>query len=85
MLVRNFMKLQKDVEYTITKGNDQKKFDLVKKNGIWALHFRRRLKHPGTFDLIIHGRPIEAERAEDLDNEVYEKPLTLRVRLVVEE
>lgn len=70
--------------YTIVKGNENKKFELVKKHGVWALHFKRRVKQAGAFDIVIHGRP-ENSTSLSQDNEVYEKPLTLRVRIVVEE
>lgn len=68
--------------YTIVKGNENNKFELVKKHGVWALHFRKRLKQPGAFDLVIHGRPEDGSSSE---NKIYEKPLTLRVRIVVTE
>lgn len=69
------------MEYTIVKGNERNKFELINKHGVWALHFKRRLKQPGIFDLIIHGNSInKMER-----NEVYEKPLTLKVKLIVVE
>lgn len=70
------------MHYVIVKGNENNKFELTKKHGIWALHFKRRLKEPGAFDLTIHGRPVNATAME---NDLYEKPLTLRVRIVVEE
>ncbi|XP_018574078.1 fibrillin-2-like [Anoplophora glabripennis] len=72
----------REMLYTIVRGNENNKFELVKKHGVWALHFRRRLKEPGAFDLVIHGRPEDASSAE---NGIYEKPLTLRVRIVVTE
>lgn len=72
------------MEYTIAQGNETNKFELIKKNGVWALHFRRRLKQQGAFDIIIHGRPTNTSSAK-IQNETYEKPLTLRVRLVVTE
>lgn len=74
--------LQSEMEYTIARGNETNKFELVKKHGVWALHFKRRLKHHGAFDIVIHGRAINTA---DGQNETYEKPLTLRVRLVVTE
>lgn len=72
--------MQRDVEYTITKGNENKKFQLIKKYGVWALHFKRRLKRSGTFDLTIHGKPADLE---DKVSDLYEKPLTLRIKLNV--
>lgn len=71
------------MEYTIARGNDNKKFELVKKHGIWALHFRRRLKKEGAFDIVIHGRSTNG--TSKTTNETWQKPLTLRVRLVVTE
>ncbi|KAJ8963502.1 hypothetical protein NQ314_005581 [Rhamnusium bicolor] len=73
---------KREMFYTIVRGNEQKKFELVKKHGVWALHFKRRLKQVGAFDLIIHGRPDDGPSSE---NEIYEKPLTLRVRIIVTE
>lgn len=69
---------QNDFEYIISKGNDGGHFEMVKKHGIWALHFRRRLKHPGTFDLEIDSHPVGYAR-----NDIWEKPLSLRVRIIV--
>lgn len=69
--------------YTIVKGNEQKKFELVNKHGVWALHFRRRLKKPGHFELILHGTPAAQPQNESATQ--YEKPLTLKVRLEVTE
>lgn len=66
----------------IVKGNENNKFELKKSHGVWALHFRRRLKHPEVFDLMIHGRPIDTSSD---DEEKYEKPLTLSVRITVVE
>lgn len=71
--------------YTIVKGNELRKFELVKKHDIWALHFRRRLKEAGAFDLVIHGRPEINLNKHNFENDIYEKPLTLRVRIVVTE
>ncbi|KAB0800679.1 hypothetical protein PPYR_06418 [Photinus pyralis] len=72
--------VKSDVEYSIAKGNDRNKFQLVKKYGVWALHFKRRLKHTGNFDLTIHGKPTSTEEYE---NSIFEKPLTLRLKLNV--
>lgn len=70
--------------YTIVKGNENKKFELVKKHGVWALHFKRRLKTADTFNLIIHGimQNITSTAGE---NDIYDKPLTLKLRIIVEE
>lgn len=71
-----------EVEYKIARGNKNNQFEIVKEHGIWALHFRSRLKKPGQFRLVIHGRPKNGIAAE---NEVWERPLTFRVHLVVTE
>lgn len=71
------------MEYTIVRGNENNKFDLIKKHGIWALHFKRRLKKEGTFDIIINGHPTNTTNLTD--NDIWDKPLTLRVRLIVTE
>ncbi|KAG8223124.1 hypothetical protein J437_LFUL000545 [Ladona fulva] len=79
-----------DFHYVITHGNEKGLFEMVKKHGVWALHFRQRLKHPGTFDLEIEGRmKHHGEKNSDVvssweeKNSVWEKPLELRIRLVV--
>lgn len=68
------------MEYSIARGNENNKFQLINKYGVWALHFKRRLKHTGAFDLTIHGKPTDIQ---DYENSVYEKPLTLGIRLNV--
>lgn len=70
------------MEYLIVKGNEKNKFELINKHGVWALHFKRRLKQPGIFELIIHGSSSIKPYNE---NEVYERPLTLKVKLIVVE
>lgn len=72
-------KLQKNFEYKISKGNEHNQFEMVKKHGVWALHFRKRLKEAGAFDLEIDGRPIDSKS----ENEVWQRPLQLRVHLQV--
>lgn len=67
---------QSNFDYRIVKGNEQNQFEMVKKHGVWALHFRRRLKQPGGFELEIDGHPVEK-----LENDTWEKPLTLRVHI----
>jgi len=51
---------------------------MVKKQGVWALHFKQRLKQPGTFDILIDSHPTNS-----ISNDSWEKPLSLRLRLVV--
>lgn len=68
--------------YKIVSGNDDKRLELVKQNGVWALHFRRRLKSPEVFDLVIHGTSIKNSQSE-MENSTYEKSLILRIKLVV--
>ncbi|XP_043673250.1 fibrillin-2-like isoform X2 [Vespula pensylvanica] len=71
-----------DMEYTIVRGNKHENFEIAKDHGIWALHFRSRLKKPGQFRIVIHGRPRNGITAE---NEIWEKPLTFRIHLIVTE
>lgn len=71
-----------DMEYTIVRGNKHEHFEIAKDHGIWALHFRSRLKKPGEFRVVIHGRPRNGITAE---NEIWEKPLTFRIHLIVTE
>lgn len=70
-----------DVDYTIARGNNGGHFEIVKEHGVSALHFRHRLKKPGEFHLVIHGRLKNAiaTRTE------WEKPLTFTIRLIVTE
>lgn len=70
------------MEYTIVKGNNEKHFEVVNDHGVSALHFHSRLKEPGQFRLVIHGRPKNGISEE---NEVWERPLTFRVHLIVTE
>lgn len=69
---------QNDFEYRITKGNESGQFEMVHKHGIWALHFRRRLKQPGSFPLEIIGQRMTTGSP----NEVWEAPLTLHVTII---
>lgn len=71
--------------YVIVKGNEENKLELIKQHAVWALHFRRRLKHPSVFDVVIHGKPADAYNKTNIENEVYEKPLTLRIKIIVTE
>lgn len=66
--------------YKIVSGNEDKKLELLKQNGVWALHFRRRLKSPDVFEIVIHGKSSDDLQYE---NNTYEKPLVLRIKLVV--
>lgn len=68
-----------DIVYRITKGNELKKFGLVKRHGVWSLHFRKRLKNPETFLLEIEGRIPRLQAT----NGTYEKPLKLFINLEV--
>ncbi|KAF7284743.1 hypothetical protein GWI33_021612 [Rhynchophorus ferrugineus] len=76
--------VKKPMVYEIVKGNEHNKFQLVNKHGIWALHFKRRLKKPEEFSLLIHGKP-EDEENDTAEDSSYEKPLTLTVNIVVTE
>lgn len=73
---------EEEMEYTIVKGNKTEQFEIAEDHGIWALHFRSRLKKPGQFHIVVHGHPRNGITAE---NEVWEKPLTFRVHLIVTE
>ncbi|CAH0559244.1 unnamed protein product [Brassicogethes aeneus] len=75
--------VKREMLYNIVKGNETNKFELKKNHGVWALHFKRRLKKPETFDLLIHGKPVDKHVSEEKD--LYEKPLTLSVRISVVE
>ncbi|XP_018328225.1 fibrillin-2 isoform X2 [Agrilus planipennis] len=81
------LKLQPSVkhntEYSIVKGNEKGKLQLLKSYGTWSLMFKRRLKHPEQFHLIIHGKRTSVQNNETVENELYERPLYLRVRLIV--
>lgn len=68
-----------DIVYRITKGNELKKFGLVKRHGVWSLHFRQRLKSPEIFLLEIEGRIPRLQAI----NGTYEKPLKLFINLEV--
>ncbi|KAF6210291.1 hypothetical protein GE061_013395 [Apolygus lucorum] len=70
-----------DFDYQITKGNENNMFELVKKHGVWSLHFRRRLKTPGaTFHLEITATPTWKANNQKLR---VERPLVLHIRLIV--
>lgn len=77
--IKNFILQNTDIVYRITKGNNAKQLGLVKKHGVWSLHFKKRLKSPETFQLEIEGRIPKAYQT----NETYEKPLKLFVSLEV--
>lgn len=68
--------------YTIAHGDKENHFEIVKEYGVWALHFRNRLKEPGHFRLAIHGRSRDNATEE---NEVWQRPLTFKVHLIVTE
>lgn len=69
---------QDDFAYSITKGNGGGHFEMVRKHGVWALHFRRRLKHPGKFPLEITGRRVDPLPGTS----EWEAPLTLHVTIL---
>lgn len=68
--------------YTIASGNEDNRFELGKQHGVWALHFRKRIKQPSTFNVILHGRTADAT-VKNSENETYEKPLILGLRIIV--
>ncbi|KAK3920598.1 Fibrillin-1 [Frankliniella fusca] len=43
--------IKNDFAYKIKHGNERGLFELIRKHGVWALHFRHRLKTSGTFPL----------------------------------
>lgn len=53
--------LQDHFEYDIVDGNEENLFEMVERRGVWALHFRQRLKQPGKFRLHIIGKPIDVD------------------------
>ena len=62
----------------ITKGNESGMFEVVHKHGVWALHFRHRLKAPGKFHLEITGQKLKEK-----SNDLWEAPLVLHIQLAV--
>lgn len=72
----------KAVEYTIAKGEKDDRFEIVKNGDITELHFRSRVKEPDEFHLVIHGKPKNGIATE---LESWERPLTLRIHLIVVE
>lgn len=70
-----------DMDYMIARGNNGGHFEIVREHGISALHFRHRLKKPGKFRIVIHGRPRDTTATKT----EWEKPLTFTVHLVVTE
>lgn len=70
--------LQDDFQYVIKHGNEEGLFELIRKYGVWALHFRHRLKTPQTFHLEVEGRPNISQHNRD-----WEKPLVLRLKIIV--
>lgn len=69
------------MDYGIARGNDGERFVIVRERGVSALHFRQRLKNPGEFHIVIHGRPRNAT----VTRTEWEKPLTFTVHLIVTE
>lgn len=82
-LLCNFLIISQseDMNYSIARGNNDGHFEIVREHGVSALHFRRRLKNPGEFHIVIHGRPVNATATRT----GWEKPLTFIVHLVVVE
>lgn len=54
--------LQDYIKYEIVRGNEGNQFEMMKKRGVWSLHFRRRLKERANFKL-----EIQAVGDEDYD------------------
>lgn len=59
--------------YYLSKAKGSNKLQLIRNYGVWALHFKRRLKYSQNFDLIIYGKSENPEI----------KLLTLRVQINV--
>ena len=74
---------QRYVQYSIIRGNDLGHFEMVRRHGVWALHFKRKLKRPGVFDLEIEGDHHAPTHPNSALSSKWERPLDLRVRLVV--
>ncbi|XP_026687810.1 fibrillin-1-like, partial [Diaphorina citri] len=51
--------IKNDFEYYIEKGNEQGQFEMNKRHGVWRLHFRKRIKTPRVFNLIVNSRLIQ--------------------------
>lgn len=80
-MINNYHSQNEDVDYIITRGNSGGHFEIVRERGISALHFRHRLKNPGEFRLVIHGRPKNTTTTKP----EWEKPLTFTIHLIVTE
>jgi len=63
-------------EYSIIHGNQKNKFHLEKKNGVWVLYFKKRVKSPKIFHLEIRGEP---------EDKTTNTILILHIKLVVKE
>jgi len=68
------------VEYVIQRGNEDNLFELDRKYGVWTLNFRHRITTPETFYL-----DIESKSLQSRENSTWEKPLVLRIKLIVTE
>ncbi|XP_073977329.1 fibrillin-2-like isoform X3 [Rhodnius prolixus] len=66
-------------EYTVSRGNENGHFEMVHRHGVWALHFKRRLKVPGVFILEITGKPLNIT----LFKSPVEQPLVLHIKILV--
>ncbi|CAB3364830.1 Hypothetical predicted protein [Cloeon dipterum] len=71
------------IKYNIIKGNEHGLFEMVPRHGVWALHFKRKMKKPGVFDLEIQGDHYSPAHPNSALSSKWEQPLALRVRLVV--
>ena len=67
------------MKYKIVSGDGENRFQLVVRRGIAELHFRKRLKKVGTFDLEIQGHPKRRMKQRGIDVE----PFHLNLRLIV--
>jgi hypothetical protein len=53
--------LKDNVKYHIRLGNEKKIFVIHKKHGVSSLQFRRKIRKPKVFQLIIEAKPIHKD------------------------
>lgn len=63
------------------RGNEGNQFEMIKKRGIWSLHFRRRLKEPADFKLEIQA--VEDEDYVDDEEAGVDESLDFNIRIHV--
>lgn len=70
--------------YNIAEEKDRSKFELTEKNGIWSLYFKKRVKEPSEYNLILYGKPV-VDPEFRYPKEAYAKSFSLWLRIVVTE